>query len=428
MSSDNEIKFIIASVINLNSKYQEIKKIRGENFNIFSILRLERNEFKTHSNFIFELLNHQGSHNQGNLFLKLFLEQVLQLSDYGNIEKVKAHQEYLTKKHRKIDFVIETEKYQIGIEMKIDAKDQDMQLADYMIELKRAKKIEKLYYLTLNGKEASEDSIGDNEINYTLLSFEDDIYNWIITCIEKSASTPLLREGLTHYKNLIATITNKISQPMEKEMEQLIKTPKEIEAAQIILNEYPKIWAKKEMQFWNELWNVLDEKLTSLYIKNKFQLIDFLNIWIDENGEEFDENNIIKNIIKKREKKNKYVGFYIEKEYKNIGSFTFKVVEWGNNIELNISFYDYDENEIIMPKELSDICENIGFTGTQKPARYVKIENTPTFYGRYQTNPTYDLFDDDRFNFYIKHVSEQVFSKIVLLIKNERIIKKALSV
>ena len=113
-------------------KYEEIEKINATNFNIFSILRLERNEVKTHSYFIYELLNPQGTHNQGDIFTKLFMQTVLGLDDDSDI---KVKREDLTSKNRRIDFTIQTSKYQIGIEMKIDAGDKDEQLSDYFDEL-----------------------------------------------------------------------------------------------------------------------------------------------------------------------------------------------------------------------------------------------------------------------------------------------------
>jgi len=45
----NNIKNLIAQVKVLNEKHDAIRKINGENFNIFSILNLETDEVKTHS-------------------------------------------------------------------------------------------------------------------------------------------------------------------------------------------------------------------------------------------------------------------------------------------------------------------------------------------------------------------------------------------
>jgi len=413
---NNDLKLIINNVININRKYQEIKKIKGENFNIFSILKLERNEVKTHSNFIYELINPKGSHNQGDLFLKLFMKHVLKLSDYGNINNIKIYQEYLTIQRRRIDFVIETEKYQIGIEMKIDAKDQNMQLADYMIELKRVKKEARLYYLTLTGYQASEASIGDNRIDYVCLSFEDDIYKWLIACIEKSVTFPLLREGLIHYKNLIEKITNKISKPMEEDMENIIKTPDEIRAVQTILNEYPKIWAKKEMFFLNNL----KENLKSLYTKNTFEFIDTYDIWTDEN--EYKYSNIIENLMNKN-----ISGFALQKEYKSGDFITLYFEISKGDTYLSIGFCDKDENEIELNENINNICDNLDFNYTNGKYRYKKIKENITFFSNKHTELTYDLFDENKYNTYVLAVVKEIEEKIIYIVKNEKKILKALS-
>ena len=198
----------------MNTKYDEIKKINGENFNIFSILQLESDEVKTHSNFIFNLLNPKGSHDRGDIFLKLFLQKILTPEEYktmGSVKEVKR--EDPTNKKRRIDFTIETEKLFIAIEMKIHASDQDRQLADYYQYINKKKEKTKLFYLTLEGDEASEKSSKNLKVDedYYRISFQYHIYTWMEECIEKSATVPVIREGLVHYKNLIQKLTNQIS-------------------------------------------------------------------------------------------------------------------------------------------------------------------------------------------------------------------------
>lgn len=55
---------------------EEIKNLKGENFNVFSILKMESKENGTHSAFLGELLNPKGSHNFKSVFLGLFLQQL----------------------------------------------------------------------------------------------------------------------------------------------------------------------------------------------------------------------------------------------------------------------------------------------------------------------------------------------------------------
>lgn len=403
---------IITQVIKINEKYEEIKKIKGENFNLFSILKLERNEVQTHSNFIYELLNPKGSHNQGPLFLKLFLENTLNLKEeeYGNIQDVK--QEHLTIENRRIDLVIKTDNYQIGIEMKLDASDQPNQLFDYKNELDKAGKRTKLYYLTLTGYEASDDStrkkLQANE-DYFLLSFEDDIYSWIDACMEKSATIPLLREGLVHYRNLLSKITNKKSAPMEKEMKNIIKTPKEVEAVQILLNEYPKIWAKKEMEFWS----TLKDSLEDFCKEHNYQFRD---------DELFDDNieGWIENIKRSRETQNGSAAIQLEKKYQNQTSVYLVVNQTEGVVNISLTFWD-KEDERAMNPDLSIIGKEIGYAKvSDKDIRYKTIDEKIIFYSRYQIEPTYDLFDNREFNRYVERVKNEVMKTIEQIEKHEK--------
>ena len=56
-------------------KFAKLNEISIDKFNIFSILRKSSDEVNLHSKFIYELLNPNGSHQQGDIFLNLFIEK-----------------------------------------------------------------------------------------------------------------------------------------------------------------------------------------------------------------------------------------------------------------------------------------------------------------------------------------------------------------
>src|SRR5690554_1214303 len=70
------LRNFLDNVATISKKYEEIAKITGENFNVFKILRLTTNEVRTHSAFIAELLDPKGCHDQGEVFLRLFIEKL----------------------------------------------------------------------------------------------------------------------------------------------------------------------------------------------------------------------------------------------------------------------------------------------------------------------------------------------------------------
>ena len=114
----------------------------GEDFNIFSILRIKRREVITHTPILAELLHPHGSHHQGADFLKLFLETCINLEDeelafYNKPETYRVRSEERTDQGQ-FDILLEKEREAcIVIENKIDARDQDSQLNRYYQYTKR---------------------------------------------------------------------------------------------------------------------------------------------------------------------------------------------------------------------------------------------------------------------------------------------------
>ena len=101
---------------------------------------------------------------------------------------------------------MEDGEYAIIIENKIYAIDQYHQLLRYNNYGKqRFPKGFKLIYLTLDGHEASKDSLGDNEIDYHCISYKGHILNWLSKCVMLAYDKPLVRETISQYITLIKT-------------------------------------------------------------------------------------------------------------------------------------------------------------------------------------------------------------------------------
>lgn len=270
---------------------EELQKHRGDKFNIFSILKMERLEVKTHSAFLYELINPKGTHYQDDKYLRIFIDKVLKIEDF-DFEKVKVGRETFTNSSRRIDFTIENKDYYIAIEMKIDATDQDNQLSDYFEYAKKQdKEFTKVYYLSLDGKDASEKSLKNKEIiDYEKISFQFDILNFIEKSIEKSANLPIIRESLIQYKNLILNITNQTTQEIQMEIIEIVKNPEMAEAATKMAKGLAKVWAEREYLFWNRL----EDKVFD-YIKDKkwkFEISDVFFNKYDDNRDKSEENII----------------------------------------------------------------------------------------------------------------------------------------
>lgn len=194
-------------------KKQEQQKLRGLNdYNMVNVVRKANLEVGMHSNVLYSLLDTNGLHYQGDLFLSIFIDKVLGInfSDFG--ESIEVCVEELTVNNRRIDFTIKSSLYYIGIEMKVNAPDLSNQIKDYYEHLiEEAKKDNnqqvRIYYLTKYGSPASTLSIGGKKIDVKLIAFKTHIINWINDCMYEVRNISNLNLAFENYKDIVQKIT-----------------------------------------------------------------------------------------------------------------------------------------------------------------------------------------------------------------------------
>lgn len=259
-------------------KKSEVEKAeahkRGEHFNIFNVLDLTSDETRTHSAFISELLDPNGSHGLGDQFLQSFVNTIDCLKSWHfDTQSAKVHKELsIGGKNEdcteggRIDILVESNGKAIIIENKIYAGDQEKQLVRYYnYGTKNCSNGFRLLYLTLNGDDASEYSREKLVVNedYYAVAYNHEIFDWLQRCIEFSVRRPLIRETLIQYQSLINQLTmNSMDKNSQEELLKLMSDPKNIDSICSILNLEAK---------WREnIFNVY--VLTPL--KEKFQGMD----------------------------------------------------------------------------------------------------------------------------------------------------------
>ncbi|MDP5200073.1 PD-(D/E)XK nuclease family protein [Flavobacterium sp. DG2-3] len=221
--------------IKILNKYQkEISDLSSEErFNIFRICGVNHYEV-THSAILTELLSNNSSHNFGNkffvAFLKILKRENLLSDDYHfSLEDMKVITEFSIGELGRIDIIIKNHNQCLIVENKIYANDQEEQLKRYETFAKNNFGDYKLFYLTLFGDEASENSSQDS--NYTTVSYSHTIINWLERCVEISAKTPVIRETLIQYINHLKFLTNNTSlSKMNNEIIELLSQNDNIEA------------------------------------------------------------------------------------------------------------------------------------------------------------------------------------------------------
>ena len=174
-----------------NTKLEE-KKSRGESFNIFIICGVNHYEV-THSAIIAEFLDPQGSHGQGLVFVKAFIES-LNLQDFDfSLNGVEVATEMVTPNGR-IDIVISNNNKQaVIIENKIYASDQWKQLKRYN-DFAKTKYMNgyKILYLTLNGSSPNDEA--SQKVAHKTISYKHHIIDWLLECRHIAIEKPLIRE------------------------------------------------------------------------------------------------------------------------------------------------------------------------------------------------------------------------------------------
>lgn len=208
----------VASICALEQAQQEERNRKGENYNLFSILSIERYELK-HSALIANLLDPKGSHGCGDAFLRAFFEIALKGTAYPFESSTPPHsctEHYIGPiagdTGGRIDILVKSSRYGLIIENKIYAGDQDKQLTRYDNYSKKTFGAGKylLAYLTLYGYDATKESTSTKsaeEVGYLRLSYAEDILRWLEQCARLADNKPLVRESLNQYIRTIKQLT-----------------------------------------------------------------------------------------------------------------------------------------------------------------------------------------------------------------------------
>lgn len=260
MSDEKYINFF--KKIKLFKEEQKKQKQRGLNdYNMVNVVRKENAEVGMHSNVIYSLIDPNGLHYQDELFLQIFIKDVLEIDDFGDILSVQAEES--TNENRRVDFTIKSSNYYIGIEMKVDAVDLENQISHYYEDLKEkaSKDLNQeviIYYLTKNAKDASFHS--HREIEYRKISFEKHILTWIENCQKEVRNITNLNEAFENYKDIVKKITNKYKGKVMLLEDEFLKNEEYFKLAKEISEAYKKAMPEYRNKQINLIIDIAKEK------------------------------------------------------------------------------------------------------------------------------------------------------------------------
>lgn len=280
----------------IRERYLPLGNKVENSFNIFNILGLYNREVK-HSAFIAEMLNPKGSHQQGDSYLQLFYQRI-GLEYKG---RVSVFTEYSFANGR-IDIYVKAEEdsyKSIIIENKIEAGDQNKQLWRYRQFDPKAK----LLYLTLNGKNASSASVYKlKDFEYQTVSYEFLIVSWLEDCLKIVKDTPILRETIRQYLNLIKQLTGQTLLQEEKmDIAKLVcENDDYLGLFFHLINNQNAIYQKLEDRLWTEIVAAADN--VGLKVTKNFSLLKQYSVVTFEMNSQYTiilspQNDNLRNIV-----------------------------------------------------------------------------------------------------------------------------------
>lgn len=248
----NEIgKLVVAQNERTKERYSH-----GELFNVFNILGLESKEVRLHSALLAELLRPNGMSGVGNAFQKAFLAILGLPENYivdGRVSVELSIGTTTDTEGGRIDIIMEDGNHAIIIENKIYARDEPAQLLRYTNFAKNNYPYGyRLLYLTLDGKEASDDSA--QGCPYQCISYKNEIFKWLAECARISFDRPLVRETIRQYINLIKQLTNQSMGTLEdNKLVELVASPEHVAEYLMIINNQTAIENKIRLGFVTEI-------------------------------------------------------------------------------------------------------------------------------------------------------------------------------
>lgn len=298
----NSYKQLLTETRHILDKQKQAEILRGERFNVFSILKMTTREDRLHSRFICELLNPNGSHHKRRTFLNLFLTMLNSKQDKDEAESVKFHDEdafdkverelsigpvdHERKTGGRIDVFLHDSisGATICIENKIYAGDQKTQIERYHNYNKEKNHV---YYLTLNGTEPSKDSSGKLKCDkdFFRLSYAKDMVPWLEKCLKEVYDEPILRESIRQYLILIKKLTRTMGNEHKGELTSLIID--HLKETEYIVSLYENILPKLQKKFIEDFNKKLQQAINDstdvgVYQTHSNERVDqkFSTIWM----------------------------------------------------------------------------------------------------------------------------------------------------
>jgi hypothetical protein len=329
----NSLQTLLRSAAALVKRHNEVALARKENFNIFEVLRLATDEQRLHSRFIAHLLDPNGTHEMGSVFLEKFLHMVqLELDIASTQVYTEFHTGRVDKERTQggsIDILLRDQNPRtVSIENKIYAGLQPKQLERYANYNKDKNKV---VYLTLFGESDEDEDANNTQVkqkedkefnDYISIRYSDEIIDWLDQCHRLAIDHPTLRETIKQYRQTVAIITNQMNAKENEELTRLLL--KDFESAHYVATNYDKIRLELADRLRHAVIERLTDKLDRCFIVSVGESITkrFAQIWVElslGNGKFDKVKFVIEPFNRGHSHPNLFVGIFDANDPKEVG-------------------------------------------------------------------------------------------------------------
>lgn len=232
--TDENLKLFLQRFREFNAEIEARKK-RGQNdFNPLLCVQKLDDEENMHSGFLYALLNTNGEHYQDDLFLKLFVKSIGLQEWFGSTSGAEVHKE-----KKRIDMYITNGTKHIIVENKINAGDQNEQIARYIEAIAKVDSSDRgessveyeniaVVYLAPYIKEPTQESLGkwkiqgellidseNHQVRFKAISYENEIIDWLESALNEAGGISNLRMAIECYTDVVKRLTGQKENTMD---------------------------------------------------------------------------------------------------------------------------------------------------------------------------------------------------------------------
>lgn len=375
-------------------------------------LNRENDEAHTHSNILFWLMTRPCKKDRSDSFLLLLLKELKIPSAFCDDKWTPYRERHFG--DGRIDFVLESPRFVVCIEMKISAGDGRKQIERYESFCKSRRKEYLIYYLTPFGNKPSEQSVGKADTSkLRCISFQNEILSWLEKCLTHTETGGYKYSYIKQYIGTVHRIADcEGGKVGVNDIDNLIADTESAKAALFIMDEFKRRITELLNDFFSSL---------AAYLKKDNSRYDF-EVWEEEGNEYlYSKKNTYPGITSvldtvKVGRKEYQIIFYVELEDYMYSGFIFHLVD--KNTKTSISLEEAKKRVPEFYKKWSNAIgkakiENLKH-GTS--SFWFPIENTngERFYFKEFSDSVLEMIDDlcVQVEYIGDYLSKQVIQKV----------------